>query len=50
MPTVERQAFFMALAELVRRHHGTSDLPPGPDLIRYELGVYSQNGEETACC
>ncbi len=46
MPTVERQAFFMALAELVRRHHGTSDLPPGPDLTRYELGVYSQNGED----
>ena len=39
-------AFFIALAELVRRHDGTSIPPPGPDLTRYELRVYSQNGED----
>ncbi len=46
MPTPERLAFFAALAELVRRHDGTAALPAGPDLTRYELGVYSQNGED----
>ena len=34
------------LAELVRRHSGSRPLPAATDLTAYELGVYSQNGED----
>lgn len=46
MPSMERQTFYGALAELARRHAAEAMLPPGPDLTRFELGVYSQNGED----
>jgi len=42
----EPHAFYLALAELVRRHDGTSVPPAGPDLTGSELRVYSQNGED----
>jgi hypothetical protein len=46
MASTERQVFYAALAELARRHSGAAVLPSGVDLTRYELGVYSQNGED----
>jgi hypothetical protein len=46
MATAARQQFFSALAELTRRHTSEAGVPPGPDLTRYEWGVFSQNGED----
>jgi hypothetical protein len=38
--------FYDALAEFATRHAGTAPWPGSPDLTAYELGVYSQNGED----
>ena len=42
----DRRSFYLALAELVRRHSGAAGLPGCADLTPYELSVYSQNGED----
>jgi len=45
MASDERRSFYLALGELARRH---ADGVPGsgPDLTRFEMTVYSQNGED----
>jgi hypothetical protein len=45
VPTTDRQVFHLALAELVRRQAEPPIAQP-EDLTAFELGVYSQNGED----
>ncbi len=45
MPTTDRQVFHLALAELIRRQSEPLIARP-EDLTAFELGVYSQNGED----
>jgi hypothetical protein len=46
MASSERQGFYLALAELGRRYSGDATVQFAGDLTRYELGVYSQHGED----
>lgn len=46
MPSLDRRVFYAALAELGRRHAVAPPAPAGAGLAPYELGVYSQNGED----
>lgn len=46
VPSTEKQVFYAALAELIRRYSAAEVVASGPDLTRYELSVYSQNGED----
>jgi hypothetical protein len=45
VPATDRQVFHLALAELVRRQSEPAIAQP-EDLTAFELGVYSQNGED----
>jgi hypothetical protein len=45
VPTTDRQVFHLALAELIRRQSEPLIARP-EDLTAFELGVYSQNGED----
>jgi hypothetical protein len=45
VPTTDRQVFYLALAELIRRQSEPPISKP-EDLTAFELGVYSQNGED----
>jgi hypothetical protein len=45
VPTTDRQVFHLALAELIRRQSEPPISKP-EDLTAFELGVYSQNGED----